>query len=235
MRIEEIIEQYQPRVPKDMGELFKNFPREEDVILRHLKPGIAMLTEGVIVKNVYILLCGTLKLSWEMPGRDKYVFLQNEALLMLGDIAVMAQLSKYSTTVIAETNCEVICLSVGQFWRWMDHDPMLFRHLVAENLQKLLFQSNIRRNSEERSSYTRMLIYFRWYYLTYRDLNTKNVVIRRTRDQIAEDISLISVRTINRILENIVTDGMINIKKGKINISETQFQMIIDKLKYVDF
>ena len=235
MKIDEVIRKYQPLIRKDMREMFRRFPEGEDIIVRRLEAGTAMLTEGTAAKYVNILLSGTLKLSWEMPGRDKYAFTLKEPLILLGDLAIMAQLQEYTTTVTAGTDCDAIYLTRGQFWKWMDQDPLLFRRLVADNLRKLLQQSNIRRSAEERSSYTRMLTYFRWYYLTYRDVKTNRAVVGRTRDQMAEDISLISVRTINRILTRMVDDRIIDIKKGKINISEAQYRAITERLERETF
>lgn len=231
MKIDEVIQKYQSRVRKDMSELFRRFPENEDIIVRRLEAGALMLAEGATTKCVYILLTGTLKLSWDLPGRDKYIFTIKDPLIFMGDLAIMAQLPEYTTTVTAATVCEAIFLTRGQFWHWMDEDPMLFRKLTSENLNKLLQQSVVRRTAEEKSSYIRMLTYFRWYYLMYHDTNTNRTIVKRTRDQMAEDISLISVRTINRILEKLQNDGLISIIKGKINIDEVQYQAILLELE----
>ncbi|MEA4915247.1 MAG: Crp/Fnr family transcriptional regulator [Christensenella sp.] len=231
MKIDEVIQKYQSRVRKDMSALFRRFPDNEDIIVRRLDAGAVMLAEGTATKCVYILLTGTLKLSWELPGRDKYIFTIKDPLIFMGDLAIMAQLPEYTTTVTAATVCEAIFLTRGQFWHWMDEDPLLFRQLASENLNKLLQQSVVRRTAEEKSSYIRMLTYFRWYYLMYHDTNTNCAIVKRTRDQMAEDISLISVRTINRILDKLQDDGLISIVKGKININEAQYRAILRELE----
>lgn len=235
MKIEDVIKKYQPTTKKNMAELFRRFPETEEIIVRHMDAGTTMLTEGTYAKYVYIMLCGTLKLSWDLPGRDKYVFTLKEPLLFMGDLAILARLEEFTTTVKAATDCDAVFLTSGQFWKWMDQDPLLFRNLVAENLQKLLNQSMMRRSAEERSSYMRILKYFQWFYLTYHDPKTSCVIIRRTREQIAEEISLISVRTINRILVRMLDENLIDLKKGKVNISEPQFREIRHRIEVETF
>jgi len=231
MKINEVIEKYQNVVKKDIRELFRHFPTDANVIVRTLEKGRVLLSEGSPTACVYVMLTGKLRLAWELPGRDKYVFRQDGPLNLIGDLAIMAQLTHYTTTVIAETECIVLSMTCAVFWEWMDQDRELFRNQVGANLRMILQQNDYRRSAAEHSSYFRILRYFRWYYQAYKDVDTERAIVKKTRDQIADEISLVSVRTVNRILTKMVESGVIEIKKGKVHISKKHYAAIQRELE----
>lgn len=142
----------------------------------------------------------------------------------MGDLAALAHLNYYTTSVTAATPCKVLQINGGVFAQWMRQEPDLMATLSADNLQMLLKQNHHRRMNAEYDPRIRIEKYLLWYC----DLQLGQsahfpISVKKTRENMVQDINLISLRTINRILALLKQEQSLSVIRGKVHITQTQY------------
>lgn len=230
MKIHEIL----PRLPKELHEdfqqLFKHFPANAHVIYKVAEPGTTIIEEGAPCAAVFVLISGVLASFWDQPGHCQYLAVQADPLRIVGDLAILCEYEHYTTSMKALERCSFLVINRFDFENWIKKDQELHNRLALINLRMLADQSHEGRKAAAENSKLRILKYINWYYEMNSSEN-ETVILKRKREQMAEDIGGISLRSLNRYISSMENEELFSIVKGKINISQKNNQKIVEKIK----
>lgn len=181
-----------------------------------LQRGEMLFQRADNVTHVYILCSGTVVISSEaLSGNEMRVVFVGEG-NTIGEMEALASETSMVYNARAYTPCDVIKLSIKSFLEWIDCDHSLCR-IMATILAKKLHVASI-----EASEYTRYDAIVRIATLIYSE---KCGLLDMTRQELAETCG-VSVRTINRCIKRLKTEGLISISRGKIFVSAEQKELL---------
>lgn len=224
MKISEVIHKENLSVQEEMNRIFKYFPKDAEVYVREVPMGTYITTADKPCHNVYYILDGEM-LPKYIYGNNAFVASRLRRHAVIGDIAVLGDLDYYTTSVMTVTKCRVLIIRGADYWKWILQDSDILKKQIEHVIEVLLGELVNKRYVEGESPEMRLLSYFVWY-CRENMKEEKTVLVMKTRDEIAEEIGGISVRTINRKLAQFVELGLISVSHGKIRITRGQFEQI---------
>lgn len=184
------------------------------------------------VEFVTFICSGTVRVVKESTNGNcliiKY-FYKND---IVGTLEIIGEQNFSACTVIAHTDCEVIKIPKADFLDWIDRDLKLCRHIVKMQAKTIYDSSE---HLIERT-YHSTLLYVSLYLINVvkSDLQKHQVVvITKKREQIAEEL-YISLRSLTRYINKLKSQGLLDIVKGKINISQQQYLALTEFVKTLD-
>lgn len=228
MKIEDVIERELPSSRDKLAVFFEKFPKDAEVFIKEVPPGSYVIKEKAPCYNVYCILKGKVTARYYL-GNNSFLAKNFGRLSVLGDIAALGNLKFYSTSIQAITKCEVLEIRVSNYWNWLFLDQNFLKNQLETAFGILLEELHRKRVLEESSAEMRLLSYFALY---CRKANFNKdglqdvIIVKKTREQIAEEMGGISIRTVNRKLASLSGRGLVAIVHGKIQISLVQLQRI---------
>ncbi len=189
--------------PKDISKNFK---------LRYFRYGQKLLTQGKVANNIYILLEGNVKTYHSDYMGMKYLEDIDTSETVFGELEALID-KEIVTTVEAISSCKIIEIPKEIFIKWMDIDSKFSLYI-----SKLIAQRNYDSCIRERTNAIYPLRY-RVMYFIYNTLYKNNLVI--TKDLIVEGVGS-NIRSINRILKQLIDDGILRYKSGSICIESIE-------------
>lgn len=227
MKIQEAIARQKEPLCSQLRDMFQHFPENGSVILRTVQAGVTIMKEGEPSVTVFLLLEGQSTAFWMDPGHSQYLASHEVPLTFLGDLAALAGFAYHTTSMKTVSKCRFLTMHRDVFMQWMDRDPDIYRSLVQKNLQMLSVQARGSRSAAMQNNDIRILEYLSWRYQMDRTDKNPVVLIRKTREEIAEDIGGVSLRTLNRHLAHIAGEDLITLVKGKVQITQKQYVRIV--------
>lgn len=235
MKIQDVIRQELPSSRNELKVFFKNFPEDAEVFIKKISPGEYVIQEGAPCYNIYCILKGKATAQYYL-GNNSFVAKNFGRLNVMGDIAALGNLKFYSTSIQAITTCKVLEIRASDYWNWLFADHGFLKNQLETAFGILLEEVHKKRVLEENSSEMRLLSYFS-VYCRKAGFNENGlqdaIIVKKTREQIAEEVGGISVRTVNRKLLSLTEKGLVTIVHGKIQISLVQLQKIEAVIKEV--
>ncbi len=228
MRMTEVAAQQNEPLRSRLEKLFCHFPADAEVMVRQYKKGSWLIREGDPNVLVFVLLNGYLTTAWDQPGQSQYRLANSKPLTFIGDLAALAGFKEYTTSVYAKRSSTLISIPTSVFLDWLCRDPTAYRTLVQAYFKMLLGQNRFNRSSAGRTSYHRILDFLHWCYMDQADSQEEFVRIQLTRENMMDEIGGISLRSLNRYLAQIHAQGLISIKKGKVQITQEQHEKIVE-------
>lgn len=219
---------------EEAAAILRFFPEECEVVVKNHQDGDIIFQEGDPLVHVGIMLQGQYACFWETSGRDDYTYLSSAPPSLLGDQAVLAELSWHTGSFRAVGKCRIALLRVPDFWLWMKRDPAYYQAITAGNLRKLLRQCRRRRSTVMDQSKIRVIKYLLWYCHIEGGAGEtlpRYLTVRITRDAMTEAIGQISLRTVNRILSQLREEGVVSIVRGKLYIRPEQYLLLLAALE----
>ena len=227
MKISEAIERQPEPLRTQMTEMFRLFPKDENVMLRTMKSGAVFIQEDTPSVTVYVLLSGRVAAFWNQPGQSQFLAMHDAPLTVLGDLAPLGNIPYHTTSMRTYTKTYFLTMRRDTFLRCTDIDNTLYRRLVLHNLNMLMKQAAHSRSASSQPTHQRILEYLRWFYEVERKDSGSAVLIRKTREEITEDLGHISLRTLNRHISEMEDMGLFTIVRGKIQITQKQYEKIV--------
>ena len=231
MKISEAIEHQSEPLRTQMAEMFQLFPKDENVMLRTMKSGSVFIQEDTPSVTVYVLLSGRVAAFWNQPGQSQFLAMHDVPLTILGDLAPLGNIPYHTTSMRTYTKTYFLTMRRDTSLRWTDIDNALYRKLVLHNLNMLMNQAMHSRSASCQPTRQRILEYLCWYYEVERKDSGTTVLIRKTREEITEDLGHISLRTLNRYISELEDVGLFSIVRGKIQIAQKQYEKIVQYRK----
>ncbi len=206
--------------------LFCKFPENIKYKIKTINANDFLFKEDANANKVCVILSGKVSPFYETTGQNyfvKTVFSKGD---IVGDTAVLADLQVYSASIIALTNCKILQLSAVDYINWIYNDDLLLKERTKSIITTLLHELRKKRTLEGMDNEIRILHFLLSYSKTTEHFLSKKIVIKKTRQQIADEIGGISVKTINRKLLSFSKSGIISLVKGKIHLSHSQIIQI---------
>lgn len=122
------------------------------------------------------------------------------------------------------TECVVFMISREDFEIWIAQDIHLLRLVVHKIAYKLYHSSH---NRDARLFYppTFLFLYYMLKFAPAHNIEKKGeIILQKTREGIREELGM-TVKTINRTIAKLKEDGLIDSRKGKVVMSQEQYQM----------
>jgi len=172
--------------------------------------GEMLFKRGDVLSHVYILCSGSAVISsHDISGKEMRVVFVKEG-NTIGEMEALASVKTMVYNARTYTPCEVLILSRKLFLEWIHADPSICLVMVEVLAKKLHDASN------EVSEYTQYDAIVRVATLLSSETAGRLVM---TRQEIAETCG-ISVRTVNRCLQRLKEEKLIEIMRGKIMMTE---------------
>lgn len=175
------------------------------------------------LKSMGFVLDGKIKITSELDNGSIYLIEENQAICFISEVAFLSGHTTSSVTIECLTDCIIAYISKDDFYYWIDNDINFLKLMCTDVAEKLYYSSY---NKGEYffypTKYT-LLKYIKKHIDSVLDNNSFNTVkINKTRQQISEELG-IPLKTLNRLIYSFRDLELINISKGKIEITAKQY------------
>ncbi len=215
-----------------MEMLFQNCTEEVKYYMRVMEVGEdeTLIQAGEKCSNIYIILSGKVTgIEWPMNERP-YFFKDYGPGDFFGEIEYFADLSNYRISVVTATRCRVVVIPVVFYMEWLKNDVAALYLRTKANMRRLISQTADARKYLFIEGRERLMMHLIRKYEQKQPLK-KVVELKQSRDQLSEEIGF-SVKTLNRNIKKLKEDGLIQIIKGKIVISEDGYLRMKQHIGY---
>ncbi len=209
-----------------MEMLFQNCTEEEKYYMRVMEvdENETLIKAGEKCSNIYIILSGKVTgIEWPMNERP-YYFKDYGPGDFFGEIEYFSDLTNYRIGVITATRCRVLVIPVAPYMEWLRSDVEALYLRTRENMRRLISQTADARKYLFIEGRERLMMHLIRKYEQKQPLK-KELELKESRDQLSEEIGF-SVKTLNRNIKKLSETGLIDIRKGKIVISEEGYQQM---------
>ncbi len=216
----------------ELKELVRDMPQE--IMMRsqvkRIGPGVEILRKHEKIRVVYILCEGECDVLTAFKGGQLYVFGKaglRKGVHLIGEQEVLAEIDESQATVRTVTDCRFLQIKKTDFWKWIQQDPHAAIILLKQLAKRL--------NESTQEAGTQLYypnIYQLKKYLVERFEETEESVVRikAKRQQIADELG-ISLRSVERGVRELKDQGLVHIVRGKMEISEKEYQAILDSME----
>lgn len=200
------------------------------MVVTTAEPETVLAYAGDDFYNVYFLLDGTLKLSYELNTEFVYTFAFIDAVNILGETESFTNYPEYKATIICATTCKYIALPKAMFLRWMKTDNKALYYMATHIAQK--YTTQVRQDREYLSAAGEdRFIYLLVKY--YRLLAREGVCqIDTPKEQLANEIC-VSKKTISRSISKFKEENLLSISGHSLVITKAQYDKILDMYNYL--
>lgn len=220
------------RLPKErslyLNNLFKNCP--DTVIRRIVHTQVPaqhfLLRAGESCTRVVIVLTGRANgIDNLLPG-NFYVFTDYSGVEILGDYELFGDISKYRISIQTQTPCDILIIPSQPYLDWVSRDVnALFLRIKA------IMRATVREGPNERKYQflecrDRMVLYLADLYEKYGGQG--EFTLQKKQPELAEMLGF-HVRTIQRNIQLLESEGMIASVAGRIRITQEQYLKIKER------
>ncbi len=213
------------------------FEKDTEAILKNAR--IQELTRGkkfVIQKDplqaIYILVSGTVSVLEEYTDGNAYVFQENTAPTIFGEMESFAGMDCYIASLIAKTDCTFLVISKADYMHFMNMHKELYLKRLREDLSSVLQRGHKDRWTLQLQGVERIRLYLiRNYKKT--GINQPYELLT-TRQSIADETGL-SLKTVQRAIKELKEQGDLTTKGHKILISEQQYLQMLKDVEHIPY
>lgn len=198
-------------------------------IVKKIPAGSIIVKKQEVIKFVYILTKGELRVINEFKNGSIYAFASIMPVSFVGELEVLAGESENAVTIEAVTDCIAVRLSAEDFEKWIkcDNDALM---MVANILAKKLYPTSYETGNVLFNSGISKVQSYLVKYFEKKANDEETLPINRNRQQIADEIG-ISVKTVNRCIKKLKDEELVMVRKGKIFVSRNQYFMMLADIK----
>lgn len=169
----------------------------------------------------------------EFENGNVYMIESNKAIDFIGEVTILAGMSRTSVTIEAVTDNVVAYMSRRDAERWLSQD-MNILGLAARHTAFKLYRSSYNNGAKLFYPPSYLLLD---YLVKYGRLNgmesarpPRTITVSRTRQMLQEEIG-VNVKTLNRTIRQLKEEGFFSICKGKISYTRDQYLAAIQWLE----
>ena len=214
-------------VSSKLEDFFKKCPdRVQDCLnMNRISEGKTLIYCNTPPHTVYFLLKGKLQILDENATEFPLCILEAAPFEIVGDYEMFSKGEYNISTVMAYTDCICLSLPAGIYRTWISTDA----HALFLRTQMLMKQLSTQVSFERRFLYmdyeTRCLHLLLTECRRHKAVNGQ-IRLPVKREELAAKVGC-SLRTINRIIENLKNRNLINLCQGKIRISQSQQETLL--------
>ena len=161
----------------------------------------------------------------ELENGNVYMIERNKAIDFIGEVTLLADLPKTSVTIEAVTDNVVAYVSLKDAKRWLREDMNILR-LAARHTARKLYRSSYNNGAKLFYPPDFLLLDYLIKYGSQQETGRPDafpMTINRTRQMLQEETG-INVKTLNRVIRQLKEEGGVSLCKGKITLSQDQYQ-----------
>ena len=169
----------------------------------------------------------------EFENGNVYMIESNKAIDFIGEVTILAGMSRTSVTIEAVTDNVVAYISRKDAERWLASD-MNILHLTARHTAFKLYRSSYNNGAKLFSPPSYLLLDYMVKYGRQSGMESsrppKTITVLRTRQMLQEEIG-VNVKTLNRTIRQLKEEGFFSLCKGKITFTREQYGMAMEWLE----
>lgn len=223
------IAKLEPELKKYFKQLFQSAPQEflNTCSIITVKKNKRFITTGEDLNKVWICLSGTVNVMEEFTTGDTYIFTRFSAPIIFGEMEALAKISTFRATLVTVTDSIFIVGSAPEYINWLKKDAQLLYKRTHDILRCFMDEGRDTRTYLLLSGIERIKLYFiQQYELTGKD---EMCVLTNTRQQIADETGY-SLKTVNRVIGKLKTQGLITINGHKILVNKQQYNDMLESI-----
>lgn len=209
----------------DFEELFnEDFNKVVDQYqITTLDSDVIFIQKDEDINIIWILLSGQVKGLEEYFTGDLFTFKRFHAPEVFGEMEILAEESKYRSSLTTDTKCEFLTIPVEVYKEIFREKPQYLYKRTQVIIKRVLEERKRMRAYLMMDSMDRVKTYLTQYYEIY----SKDGIceLKISRQQIAEEICY-SVKTVNRVIKRLEEEGLLKIKGQKLVITEPQYKKL---------
>lgn len=222
----EIFNELPPEKREYMCQLFQNCSESVKyyMSLMDVEEDTVLIEAGDYCDYIYIILSGYVTgIDWPVNGKA-YSFKKFGPGDFFGEIECFADLMYYRISVVTITKCRVLTIPASVYIEWLQSDLEALYSRTKVNTSRLIKQTTDARRYMLLDSKERLVLFLVRKYEQYQA--DKDILIyNQTREKMSEEVG-ISVKTLNRNLKILEEMGFIQMKKGKVVITEKAYRQM---------
>ncbi|MQN02136.1 MAG: Crp/Fnr family transcriptional regulator [Lachnospiraceae bacterium] len=223
-------EQLPESVQDVLKELFKNAPLGifQEMEIREIPSGTHFVRENDPASRVYFLIKGEVSAIEHRVLGTNYKFTTYSAFESFGTMESLLGYDLYAATLQTETDCIFFKMERSAYERWMDKDSHALKLLTKDTCEYLLREARRDRVFRFLPGKDSLLMLLA---LEYEDRADQkgNCRLTFTRQQIA-DFSGLSVRTVNRVVQQLDEEGFFDHNRSVFKINKQQYRKMREYL-----
>lgn len=226
MNLDELIARF-----PDVKTYFEYMPPElhNRYTIRTYAPGTIIHQKDYPLNYFGIVCSGDHRVINEFENGNVFMIEKNEAIDFIGEVTILAGKEKTSVTIETLTECVVFLISRADFEMWISRD-IHFLRLVSHKIAYKLYRSSYNRGAKLFYPPTFLFLDYLVKYALSHDINhLGEITLKKTREGIREELGM-TVKTINRTITKLKSDGLIGIRKGKVTLNLEQLSLAQDAL-----
>ncbi len=226
MNLDELIARF-----PDVKTYFEYMPPElhNRYTIRTYAPGTIIHQKDYPLNYFGIVCSGDHRVINEFENGNVFMIEKNEAIDFIGEVTILAGKEKTSVTIETLTECVVFLISRADFEMWISRD-IHFLRLVSHKIAYKLYRSSYNRGAKLFYPPTFLFLDYLVKYALSHDIDhLGEITLKKTREGIREELGM-TVKTINRTITKLKSDGLIGIRKGKVTLNLEQLSLAQDAL-----
>lgn len=212
----------------EIVEMLKTIPKDilNNLTVSTAEPETILAYAGDDFKNLYILLNGTIKLSYELNTEFIYTFATVKSINILGETETFTNYPVYKSTLTCHTVCHYIVMPKALFISWMKSDINVLYQMTAHIAQKYTDQVRQDRTFLSAAGEDRFIYLLVKYYdaLAQHDV----CCISTSKESLADEVC-VSIKTISRCISGLKKEGLISTQGHNIVIGKKQYEQLKEK------
>lgn len=190
-------------------------------------PGQTVVLRDDAVEYAYYVLSGELLVCNETSDGKFSTWMTMDAPTVISDLEILAGTDTYAASVSAASACIALRASAVEFASLMRSDADFLWSVARMVGQKNFLLSHSRGNAAFRSSLDKTALFLLQQCAFHPPMQGIDFVLLKTRSRIASEI-IISQKTLDRCLIKLRDSGYLSIVHGKIHISASQHQRLLE-------
>lgn len=178
--------------------------------LLKIQRGKVIFRGGNTLQYVYIIIRGTATISSTNTQGDEMNVVFAEEGTVIGEMETILGLEWLMFSASAFTDCVLFAIPNVVFNKWVDQDANVCKKLIRMFAEKLHKAGSATVQYNQAKAEIRLKMFF-----LYHGVGK----IKESREELAKACG-VNVRTIYRIISKMQQDGLMNVKNGKIEITE---------------
>lgn len=226
MNLDELIARF-----PDVKTYFEYMPPElhNRYTIRTYAPGTIIHQKDYPLNYFGIVCSGDHRVINEFENGNVFMIEKNEAIDFIGEVTILAGKEKTSVTIETLTECVVFLISRADFEMWISRD-IHFLRLISHKIAYKLYRSSYNRGAKLFYPPTFLFLDYLVKYALSHDIDhLGEITLKKTREGIREELGM-TVKTINRTITKLKSDGLIGIRKGKVTLNLEQLSLAQDAL-----
>lgn len=159
----------------------------------------------------------------EFENGNVFMIERNEPIDFIGEVTILAGKPRTSVTIETTTESTIIYISRKDFEDWIAKD-IYFLRLVSAKVAFKLYRSSYNRGARLFYPPHYLLLHYLLQYADrHRILEKGQITLPLTRQELFEEIG-VTVKTINRTVTRLKSDGLLGVSKGKLTLTLEQYE-----------